>query len=76
MDVFQLYAGKERIIEYPDGDICFGPGIVFITKEYEGTIINDPKEVMEHRFFKKTELPDNLNRYDKDIIMEWAGIVR
>ena len=73
LDVFQLYSGKDRIIEYPNGDICFGPGIVFITREYEGVMINDPDEVVEHRFFKKTELPDNLNRYDKDIILEWAG---
>lgn len=36
-------------------------------------MVNDPDEVMEHRFFKKTELPTNLNRYDKDIILEWAG---
>ena len=73
LDVFQLYSGKDRIIEYPNGDICFGPGIVFITKEYSGVIVNDSEEVLEHRFFKKTELPDNLNQYDKDIILEWAS---
>ena len=72
LEVFQLYSGRDRIIEYPNGDICFGPGIVFITKEYKGKIVNDPEEVMEHRFFKRSELPDNLNKYDKDIILEWA----
>ena len=49
-----------------------GPGVVFITKEYKGEIVNDPEEVMEHRFFKMSELPGNLNKYDKDIILEWA----
>ncbi|MCR5031916.1 MAG: GNAT family N-acetyltransferase [Lachnospiraceae bacterium] len=73
LELFQLYSGKERMIVYPNKDVCFGPGIVFITREYSGTIVNDPEEVMEHRFFKKTELPENLNRYDKDIILEWAG---
>ena len=72
LEVFQLYSGRDRIIEYPNGDICFGPGIVFITKEYKGKIVNDPEEVMEHCFFKRSELPDNLNKYDKDIILEWA----
>lgn len=72
LEVFQLYSGKDRIIEYPNGDICFGPGIVFITREYEGDIVNDPEEVMEHKFFKKNELPENLNEYDKRIILEWA----
>jgi 8-oxo-dGTP pyrophosphatase MutT (NUDIX family) len=73
LDVFQLYSGKDCIMEYPKGDICFGPSIVFITNEYYGEIVNDPEEVMEHRFYKKTELSDNRNRYDKDIILEWAA---
>jgi hypothetical protein len=34
--------------------------------------VNDPEEIMEHRFFKKNELPENLNEYDKRIILEWA----
>ena len=72
LEVFKLISGKDRIIEYPNGDVCFGPGIVFITKEYKGTIVNDPEEVMEHRFFGKSELPDDLNRFDRDIILEWA----
>ena len=72
LEVFNLYSGRDRIIEYPNGDICFGPGIVFITREFMGEMINDPDEVVEHRFFKKFDLPDNLNRYDKDIILEWA----
>ena len=73
LEVFQLYSGRDRIIEYPNGDICFGPGIVFITKEYEGEIVNDPEEVLEHRFFNRRELPEKLNGYDRDIILEWAG---
>ena len=72
LEVFKLISGRDRIIEYPNGDVCFGPGIVFITKEYEGTIVNDPEEVMEQRFFKKNELPKNLNKFDKDIILDWA----
>ena len=73
LEVFKLLSGRDRIIEYPNGDITFGPGIVFITKEFEGEIASDPEEVMEHRFFKYTELPENLNKFDSDIILEWAA---
>jgi len=72
LDLFKLVSGRERIIEYPNGDICFGPGIIFITKDFVGEIVNDPEEVMEHRFFKHTELPSDLNKFDADIILEWA----
>ena len=73
LEVFKLLSGRKRIIEYPNGDVTFGPGIVFITKEFKGEIVNDPEEVMEHKFFKYTELPEELNAFDSDIILEWAA---
>lgn len=72
LELFQLYSGRDCIIEYPNGDICFGTGIVFITKEYYGEIVNNKEEVVEHKFFSKSELPANINDYDKKIIFEWA----
>ena len=73
LKLFQIYSGKDSIIEYPNGDICFGPGIIFITNEYSGEIINEEDEVLEHKFFSRSNLPDNLNKYDEKIIIEWAN---
>ncbi|WP_155242115.1 hypothetical protein [Butyrivibrio fibrisolvens] len=47
-------------------------GEVASTSKVKGDIVNDPEEVMEHKFFKKNELPEKLNEYDKRIILEWA----
>lgn len=71
LEIFKLCSGRDCIIEYPNGDVTFGPGIIFLTKEYEGEIVGDPKEVIEHRFFKKTEIPGNLNKFDEEAILEW-----
>ena len=73
LEVFKLLSGRKCIIEYPNGDVTFGLGIVFITKEFKGEIVNDPEEVMEHKFFRYTELPEELNVFDSDIILEWAA---
>lgn len=73
LEIFKLCSGRDCIIEYPNGDVTFGPGIIFLTKEYEGEIEGDPKEVIEHRFFKKSEIPENLNGFDKAAILEWAS---
>ena len=72
LQLFAIYSGEERIITYPNGDICCGTGIVFKTTEYCGEIRNNTDEAIEHRFFDRTCLPDNLNRYDKQIIFDWA----
>ena len=73
LEIFKLCSGRDCIIEYPNGDVTFGPGIIFLTKEYKGEIEGDPKEVIEHRFFKKSEIPENLNGFDKAAILEWAS---
>lgn len=72
LTLFGIYSGEDRIITYPNGDICCGTGIIFKTTAYSGEIQNNTEEVLEHRFFDKTNLPDNINKYDKQIIIDWT----
>ena len=72
LELFGIYSGEDRIITYPNGDICCGTGIVFKTSEYSGEIRNNTGEAIEHRFFDKTNLPENINLYDKKIVFDWA----
>lgn len=72
LSLFGIYSGEDRIITYPNGDICCGTGIIFKTTAYSGEIQNNTEEALEHRFFDKTNLPDNINNYDKRIIIDWT----
>ena len=71
MDLFGIYSGKDRLIVYPNGDICYAACIVFISRDFEGTIVNQEEEVIEHRFFAPEELPDEINEFDKVYIRDW-----
>lgn len=73
LELFGIYSGEESIIVYPNKDICNVTGIVFRTSSYKGEIKNNTEEAIEHRFFHKTELPDDLNEYDARIIMDWVN---
>ena len=72
LTLFGIYSGEDRIITYPNGDICCGTGIIFRTTAYSGEIQNNTEEALEHRFFDKSNLPDNINKYDKRIIIDWT----
>ncbi len=72
LKLFGIYSGEDRIIQYPNGDIVCGTGIVFWTSKYSGEISNDTEEALEHRFFDKENLPENINDYDKKCIMDWC----
>ena len=72
MRLFGIYTGKDRFIIYPNGDICYATCIVFKAEEYEGEIINQESEVLEHRFFSRDKLPESINAFDAVIIRDWA----
>ena len=63
--------GQDRFITYPNGDIVYSSSIIFRTKTYYGNIVNDPKEVVEHKFFGKDNLPEKINDFDKLFIEIW-----
>ena len=76
LTLFGIYSGEDGIITYPNGDICYGTGIVFKTTVYHGEIQNNTGEALEHRFFNKTNLPDNINKYDERVIIDWTKDIR
>ena len=59
LKLFGIYSGKDRIITYPNGDICCVTGIVFKTSFYTGQIENNTSEAIEYQFFDKT-YPESL----------------
>ncbi len=36
LTLFGIYSGEDGIITYPNGDICYGTGIIFKTTAYSG----------------------------------------
>ena len=70
--LFGIYSGEDGIITYPNGDICYGTGIIFKTTVYSGEIQNNTEEALEHKFFDKENLPENINKYDKRVIIDWT----
>lgn len=73
LTLFGIYSGETGIVTYPNGDICCVTGIVFKTTVYSGEIQNNTEEALEHRFFDKANLPDNIKKYDKRVIIDWAN---
>ena len=70
MDLFGIYSGMDRLIIYPNGDICYAACIVFISRDFEGTIVNQ-EEVIGHRFSAPEDLSAETNKFEKVFIRAW-----
>jgi 8-oxo-dGTP pyrophosphatase MutT (NUDIX family) len=72
LKLFGLYSGDDREIHYPNGDVVYSLSVIFITESYTGDISDSDDEVLEHRFFDKDKIPQNLFAPDARPILDWA----
>ena len=73
LKLFGLYSGDDRIIKYPNGDVVYSLSVIFITDSYTGTISDEDSEVLEHRFFNRADIPDDLFAPDARPILDWKN---
>jgi 8-oxo-dGTP pyrophosphatase MutT (NUDIX family) len=73
LSLYTVINGPDRFIKYPNGDIVYSTSIVYKTNTFYGEIVSDPDEAYEHRFFKRDEIPENINDFDRAFIAMWAA---
>ena len=61
LELFGVFSGKELHYIYPNGDEVSNVDIVFLCKEYTGSLRLDGEESEELRFFEPGKLPENLS---------------
>ena len=71
--LFGLYSGQDRLIHYPNDDKVYSLSVIFHTNSYIGKISDTDSEVIEHRFFSREDIPENLFVPDARPILDWAS---
>ncbi len=76
LKLFGIYSGEERRICYPNEDVVYSLSVIFTAREYDGDISDQDSEVLEHRFFGRDEVPEELFPADSRAILDWKKGVR
>jgi 8-oxo-dGTP pyrophosphatase MutT (NUDIX family) len=71
LSLFGIYSGEDRIIVYPNDDICCVTSIVFKSSTYKGELLQETEETLKHKFFNRNNLPVEINEFDKRYIEDW-----
>ena len=61
LKLYGVFSGPQSRYVYPNGDEISGVDIVYLCREYTGTLRGQPGEVEELRFFAPAHLPCNLS---------------
>ncbi|QGS69149.1 hypothetical protein CV093_14790 [Oceanobacillus sp. 143] len=66
MDWSYLEFIQEKVVS------CNSVQVIFKARKYDGVLKQRGLESKEHRFFRKEDLPENLNPRQKQFILHWA----
>lgn len=73
LELINIVSGPSRRSEYPNGDVVINNTVLYVCKNYNGTIKcnNESKEM---KFFDLDNLP--LNQHDPDLIEEYKNYTK
>lgn len=72
LELFGIFSGPEMHYVYPNGDEVSNVDIVFLCRDYGGTLRAQPGEVEALRFFAADELPERLSPPIIKPVRQWA----
>ena len=73
LEFFGVFSGPDTHYVYPNGDEVSNIDLVFLCRDYSGTLTAQPGEVEELRFFAPDDLPAPLSPPVERIIRKWAA---
>lgn len=72
IELFGVFSGPDTHYVYPNGDEVSNVDIVFLCRNYEGTLRCQEGEVEQLRFFPADALPEKLSPPIRKPLLSWA----
>ncbi len=72
LELFGIFSGKDTHYVYPNGDEVSNVDIVYLCRDYSGTMNCQKGEVEELRFFYANEIPENISPPIRGPIEKWV----
>ncbi len=73
LELFGIFSGPDTHYVYPNGDEVSNVDIVFLCRDYSGTLTPQPGEVDQLRFFAPDGLPAPLSPPVEKALRQWAA---
>ena len=71
LELFGIFSGKDMHYTYPNGDEVSNIDIVYICKNFSGTLRCQENEVEELKFFDRDEIPENISKPVRKALFKW-----
>lgn len=73
--LLDVFSGHTFYYRYPNGDEVHNVTAAYVCREYSGQLRTDNDEVMEVKFFRVQDIPNELSPPDQPIIRKYAASI-
>ena len=70
LELFKVYSGEITHYVYFNGDEIYGIDLVYICRNYHGTLKPQPEEVKSLKFYSLKDMPSKMSIRNKQIILD------
>lgn len=74
LELFGVFSGKDMHYIYPNGDEVSNIDIVYICRDYTGTLRRQENEVEELKFFALNEIPQKISPPVQKPLNQWIEL--
>lgn len=74
LELFGIFSGKDMHYIYPNGDEVSNIDIVYICRDYTGTLRRQENEVEELKFFALNEIPQKISPPVQKPLNQWIEL--
>jgi len=75
LELFKVFSGPELYYVYPNGDEVSNIDIVYICRDYAGSLRADSAEVLELAFFTLDKIPENISPPQRTPLNEFLSSI-
>lgn len=76
LELFGVYSGEDRLFTYPNGDVVYLIGIVYICKEFSGDLLQETDETLELKWFDINKLPEEIHPPNKRVLEDFINYIK
>lgn len=73
LELFGVFSGEEMHYVYPNGDEVSNVDIVYICRDYRGSLKKQESEVLELSFFSVESIPREISPPNAEPIKQWMN---
>lgn len=75
LELFGIYSGEDRFFTYPNGDVVYLIGVIYICRDFSGNLVLETNETSDLKWFDINDLPESIHPPNKRLLGDFVNYI-